>query len=371
VKKIKVLYWSPFIGRVATIKSVINSAKSLNLYSNKFNAIILDCFDEWNYYKKDILINNTKIIKLNRQFKIDIDSFGFLKSRFIYVKSFFKLYWNLKALIIKEKPEYLIVHLLTYIPFLLFFFNNIKTKLILRISGKPKKNIFRNLLWKAIEKKIELIFCPTKETIKHLKKNYFKKSKIIFLPDPVIEDNKYKANIVKKKKIYFLCVGRLTKQKNHNLLIDLYIKYKIKTKLIIVGNGELRNQLLTKIKKNNLQRLIQIKPFTKKINKYYQYAIAVLIPSLWEDPGFVMIESAYLKKPIICSNCPSGPKEFLKKNKAGFLFKNNDLESLYKELKKFESSKKDKINKMIDNAHKASKKYTLFNHYKILKNYLK
>jgi len=370
VKKNNVFYWSPFIGRVATIKSVINSTKSINIFSTKINAIILDCFGEWNLYKKEILKNNTKIIKLNSEFKININNFGFLKSRFIYIKSFLKLYWKLKELILREKPKYLIVHLLTYIPFLLFFFNNFETKLILRVSGRPRKNIFRKLLWKVVEKKINFIFCPTKETSRHLRKNYFKKSKIIYLPDPVIEENKYKDNIVKKK-LYFLCVGRLTKQKNQNLLIDLYIKYNIKTKLIIVGDGELRNQLLTKIKKNNLQSLIKIKPFTKNINRYYQNAILVLIPSLWEDPGFVMIESAYFKKPVICSNCPSGPKEFLKKNKAGFLFKNNDLESLYEELKKFENSKKDKIIKMINNAYKASKKYTLFNHYKILKNYLK
>ena len=43
-----------------------------------------------------------------------------------------------------------------------------------------------------------------------------------------------------------------------------------------------------------------------------------------------MIEAAYLKKSIICSNCSSGPKEFLQKNDAGFLFKNNDLVSLKK-----------------------------------------
>ena len=371
MKKNNVLYWSPFIGRVATIKSVINSAKSLNLYSNKINAIILDCFGEWNSYKKEIQNNNTRIIKLNRKFKIDIDNFGFLKSRFIYIKSFFKLYWKLKKLIIIQKPKYLIAHLLTYIPFLLFFFNNLETKLILRISGKPRLNLFRKLLWKLVEKKINIIFCPTKETRDNLRKNFFKKSKIIYLPDPIINNIKNRYKTPNKKKSYFLCVGRLTKQKNQKLLIDLYIKYKLKTNLIIVGDGELKKKLQEKIKNNNLQKIIQIKPFTKHINKYYKYAKAILIPSLWEDPGFVMIESAYLRKPIICSNCKSGPEEFLRKNKAGIIFKNNNLISLYKKIKKFENLKKNKINNMINNAYVASKNYTLFSHYKIIKNYLK
>ena len=38
----EILYWSPFISKVATIKSVINSADAVNNYlSNKYKAIII------------------------------------------------------------------------------------------------------------------------------------------------------------------------------------------------------------------------------------------------------------------------------------------------------------------------------------------
>ena len=47
MKKI-VCYWSPFISEVATVKAVINSAISVNKYSNhKFEALIIDAFGEW------------------------------------------------------------------------------------------------------------------------------------------------------------------------------------------------------------------------------------------------------------------------------------------------------------------------------------
>ena len=45
-----------------------------------------------------------------------------------------------------------------------------------------------------------------------------------------------------------------------------------------------------------------------------------------------MIEASALKKTVICSNCPSGPKEFFKNGKNGFLFKNNNSKSLIKVL---------------------------------------
>ena len=50
-----------------------------------------------------------------------------------------------------------------------------------------------------------------------------------------------------------------------------------------------------------------------------------------------MIESAYSKKTIICSDCPSGPKEFIGKNKGGFLFSSNSMDSLKNHLKIFQN----------------------------------
>ena len=81
--------------------------------------------------------------------------------------------------------------------------------------------------------------------------------------------------------------------------------------------------------------------------------------SLWEDPGFVMIESAYKKKPIICSDCPSGPKEFIGKNKGGFLFSSDSLVSLKNSINSFSMSNKDILNKKILYAKKKSKIYIL------------
>ena len=52
--------------------------------------------------------------------------------------------------------------------------NNFDTKIILRISGKPKLNIFRYLFWNLALRKIYKITFPTIETL-----NHFKKLKII------------------------------------------------------------------------------------------------------------------------------------------------------------------------------------------------
>ena len=48
-----------------------------------------------------------------------------------------------------------------------------------------------------------------------------------------------------------------------------------------------------------------------------------------------MIESAMSNTFIISSNCPNGPKEFIKNDDAGILFESNDIKSLEEKFEQF------------------------------------
>ena len=67
---------------------------------------------------------------------------------------------------------------------------------------------------------------------------------------------------------------------------------------------------------------------------------AFILSSLWEDPGFVMIEAALCNSLVISSDCKNGPKEFLINGKAGMLFENNAEGKLYEALEQFKKSNK-------------------------------
>ena len=54
-----IYYWCPFIGNIATIKAVVNSAYSLAKYSNKkFIPTIINSCGEWDSFNADL--NNKK-----------------------------------------------------------------------------------------------------------------------------------------------------------------------------------------------------------------------------------------------------------------------------------------------------------------------
>ena len=166
----KILYWSPFTSKVATIKSVINSVDAVNKYLNeKYRAIIIDAVNEWNDYKEELSQKNIELIHLNKNSKFNsFKKDGFIKSRIAYLYIFFKCLIPLHNQLKIKKPKYLIIHLITSLPLILFIFQNYETKLILRVSGLPKMTFFRKIIWKLSSKKIYKITCPTEDTYKDL-----------------------------------------------------------------------------------------------------------------------------------------------------------------------------------------------------------
>ena len=61
----------------------------------------------------------------------------------------------------------------------------------------------------------------------------------------------------------------------------------------------------------------------------------LILTSRTEGLPNVLIEALALKKFVISSDCPTGPREILDNEKGGFLFKVGDYESLSKKITQF------------------------------------
>ena len=154
-------YWGPFIDdNIGTKKAIFNSALAINKFSEKYKSTIINSIGEWDNDRKNNLVNFLDF--QNKNYK-KLPRFGFIKSRISFIIIFIKCFWKLKKVLKKERPEYLIVHLMTSIPFVLFLLFKFKTKILFRVSGKPKLNFLRKILWKLVSKNISLVFCNTAE----------------------------------------------------------------------------------------------------------------------------------------------------------------------------------------------------------------
>jgi glycosyltransferase involved in cell wall biosynthesis len=364
----KVYYWSPHLSKVATVKSVINS--SIIMRNNGFNTKIINAVGEWNDYDKNEIIN----INNSSKFYDLLPKKGFLKSRLSYFLIFSSCFIPLLKLLKKDKPDYLVIHLITSLPLILNLLFNLNIKIILRISGKPHMNLLRYFFWKIALKKIFCVTTPTSETLIDLKKlNIIDINKIFLLTDPILENiNCHYKNIYKKK--HFLCVGRLSKQKNFlfilkcfKFLINKYLDINLK----IVGSGEELKNLENYIYKNKMNTYVELIPYNENIEKYYKESDCFILGSLWEDPGFVIVEAANYDLPVISSDCPSGPKEILENGVGGFLFKSNNVNDFLKKFDEFMETDSKYIRNKNVAIRKNIEKYTFFNHYKLFVNILK
>ena len=374
-----IFYWSPFISKVATVSSVIRSAESIVNFSKKKNEVsIIDSIGEWEEYKNKIN-SEVKIIKIN---KINYYKFlprgGYIKSRVSYSIIFFLNFFKLLNLINFRKPDYLIIHLMTSLPIFLSIFFNKKTKIVLRVSGLPKLNFLRYFFWKLFSKKIYKVTCPTVATYKYLlQKNIFDKNKLSVLRDPAIILNEYSKKKFDRieqsqfyKKKFIIGIGRLTKQKNFALLIlafEKILKIYPDYILLILGDGEQKMKLIELINRLKIQDKVFLLGFQNNVYKYLFKADCFILSSLWEDPGFVLLEAGLSNTCVISSNCMNGPQEILSNGKNGFLFENNNLNDLLRKFDEFKKEKVSDLNKKKLNLKKEIKKFTLYSHFNSLR----
>ena len=165
----KLFYWSPFLSDIATVDAVINSINSLKRYSkkNKFKTFIIDSTGEWQ--DKSEKISGINIIKLyKKNYYKFLPKGNLFKSRLSQIIIFVLNFNLLRKLLFREKPDFFIAHLIISLPMILFFFFKFNTKLIIRISGTPKLNIFRRFIWSIFSKNVHIVTCPTKSTLKNL-----------------------------------------------------------------------------------------------------------------------------------------------------------------------------------------------------------
>jgi len=110
-----------------------------------------------------------------------------------------------------------------------------------------------------------------------------------------------------------LGVGRLDSQKDFPTLISAFAQVRtIKpAKLLILGSGREKKKLLALGQELGLAEDIAITGFVDNPYPYIKKAAVYVLSSIWEGFGNVIVEALALETPVVCTDCPSGPKEIL------------------------------------------------------------
>ena len=201
-------------------------------------------------------------------------------------------------------------------------------------------------MWKISLKNIHQLHVLKRnyQYLKNLKLCDENKLKILY--DPIIHIKEIRNNIKNKIEInedFYMAVGRLTAQKNFVFLCKCFnklLKKNLNLKLYILGEGEDFYLIKNYIQKNNLTQNIKLLGHIENVMPYYKKSKGFILSSLWEDPGFVLIEAAFCRSPVYSSNAKPGPYEIIKDNINGTNFNSNDVDSFVKSLMFFKKFKR-------------------------------
>lgn len=278
------------------------------------------------FYKLDKRVN-----------RINLSSLDYKSARLFKVLYFLIFYFKLKRICKKNNYDYLFSYM--EIPNIISTFVKITTKLktrfLVSIHVNPSSYyikgfygiFFRNMIKKCYPKsdKIVVVSNEIKKTL--IEEYEISQEKISVLYNPIdlnriekISNQKISLNdekIFENSKV-FVNVGRLNIQKGHKYMIKAFSIVRNKReglKLIIIGHGELENELKALVKDLNLQKEVFILGSRKNVFKYLERSHVFLFPSLWEGFGIVLVEALSVGIPIIASDCKSGPREILFQNR--------------------------------------------------------
>ncbi len=128
---------------------------------------------------------------------------------------------------------------------------------------------------------------------------------------------------------YIVCVGRLTRQKGFDLLIEAFYKLKDKSmKLLIIGEGEEEKNLKEIALRLHLLDRIIFLGFQDNPYKYMKHSNCFVLSSRWEGFGLVLAEALVTGTQVVSFNCPSGPSEILINGEIGYLAEANNVQEL-------------------------------------------
>lgn len=134
------------------------------------------------------------------------------------------------------------------------------------------------------------------------------------------------------KEARFACVSRLSEQKGHLILIGAASQLAaegFQFKLVLVGDGPLRNEIETLIAQLNLEDYIEITGWATnaEVQQQILHAQVMVLPSFAEGLPVVLMEALALGRPVI-STYIAGIPELVEHGKSGWLVPSGSSDAL-------------------------------------------
>ncbi len=351
----KIFYWGPYGENIGTVQGMINSVLAVS-ENGVHEAALISCCGEWHEFDQELQEGGCEIYDLGlaRFWPARLPKNG----KFYRLFMFFVLLFSplaLAKLIDRQKPDYIITCLLAIPVLLARFFARHQPQTVAIIWGLPsfmmrngdkKSSLWRRAeswlryrLWQALYSRIEYIAAVSDSTRERIIETFgYSDKKVIRLCAPVAT----KAILAKaqiecrhrwlsgKTLPVVTGLGRLCRQKGFDVLIRAFAKVleKRQARLLVLGEGELREPLQALIYELGITDNVELAGFYPNPFSFLKASDVFVLSSRWEDPCHAIIEAGYIGVPIVTTDCPSGPGEFIGFGEGGRLCSVDDVDAM-------------------------------------------
>lgn len=295
---IRILHVVTYMGRGGLETMLMNYYRNLDRHKIQFDFLTHRDFEA--DYDKEIKELGGKIYHLPR------------------LNPFSRAYLRLLDQFFKEHKEYKIVHshldCMAGIPLKYAKRNGVPVRIAHAHNSnqvKDKKYLLKLCFKHNITRYANYLFACSKEAGKWM----FSTNDYSVLNN-AIDAKEYEYNETIRKKIRtefaietstFVCghVGRFSIQKNHNFLIDVFaeiVRQHADSKLLLVGEGELKESIQEKCRKLNLSHKVIFTGLRDDVPDLLQAMDLFLFPSLFEGLGIAAIEAQAAGLPCLISD---------------------------------------------------------------------
>jgi glycosyltransferase involved in cell wall biosynthesis len=156
--------------------------------------------------------------------------------------------------------------------------------------------------------------------------------------NPVISERLFASSLEKlshrwlgpERPAIILAVGRLVPEKDFVTLIQAFalLRKWQQAKLIILGEGPERQKLSALIQTMNLDDEVDLPGFVANPYPYMRQANLLVLSSIFEGLGNVLVEALAVDTPVVATDCPGGPAEILENGRWGKLVPLGDTNAL-------------------------------------------
>ena len=165
---------------------------------------------------------------------------------------------------------------------------------------------------------------------------------------------------VKESSLLFGTVARLDPIKNQTMMLEALsqlVKKGRECHLIIVGDGEMREELESLAQKLNLANNVTFTGFITEPQKYFQAIDVFLLTSFSEGTSMTILEAMANKKPCIVTDVGGNP-ELINNNISGLVIENDNTEELTAAMEKLISDKEMRVDFGNNAQEHFQKKFT-------------